>query len=87
MDRHVCVCAYARAQLCPTLCDPMCCSSLVSSLHRISQSGILEWVAIPTPGDVPNLGVQLLSLVSPALAGGFFTTEPLGKTHGMDTRI
>ena len=28
-----------------------------------------------TPGDLPDLGVELVSLVSPALAGGFFTTS------------
>ena len=28
------------------LCDPMDCSQLGSSVHRISQAGILEWVAI-----------------------------------------
>ena len=35
------------AQSCPTLCDPMDCSPLVSSVHRILQARILEWVAIP----------------------------------------
>ena len=30
----------------------------------------------PPPGDRPDLGI---SLVSPALAGAFFTTEPPGK--------
>jgi hypothetical protein len=28
----------------------------------------------PPPGDLPNPGTATLSLVSPALAGGFFTT-------------
>ena len=27
----------------------------------------------PTPGDLPDPGVEPVSLVSPALAGGFFT--------------
>ena len=31
----------------PTLCDPMDCSLPVSSIHGISQTKILEWVAIP----------------------------------------
>ena len=31
------------------------------------------------PGDLPDPGIELTSLVSPALAGGFFTTEPPGK--------
>ena len=29
----------------------------------------------PTPGDLPNSGIETTSLVSPALAGRFFTTE------------
>ena len=36
------------------------------------------WSALsaPPPGDLPHLGIKPKS---PALAGGFFTTEPLGK--------
>ena len=33
----------------------------------------------PTPGYLPNPGIEFESLVSPALAGGFFTTVPPGK--------
>ena len=29
----------------------------------------------PPPGDLPNTGIEPLSLMSPALAGGFFTTS------------
>ena len=32
----------------------------------------LPW---PSPGDLPNPGIEPASLVSPALAGGFFTTS------------
>ena len=35
------------AQFHPTLCDPMDCSPPDSSVHRILQAQILEWVAIP----------------------------------------
>ena len=34
-------------QLCPTLWDPMDCSSPGSSVHGMLQARILEWVAIP----------------------------------------
>ena len=34
------------AQLCPTLCDPVDCSPLGSSVHGILPARILEWVAI-----------------------------------------
>ena len=33
----------------------------------------------PPPGDLLDPGIKPVSLVSPALAGGFFTTEPPGK--------
>ena len=35
------------AQSCPTLCNPMDCSPLCSSVHGILQARVLEWVAIP----------------------------------------
>ncbi|CAM9415088.1 unnamed protein product [Rangifer tarandus platyrhynchus] len=36
------------AQLCPTLCNPMDYSPPGSSVHRILQARILEWVAMPS---------------------------------------
>ena len=33
----------------------------------------------PPPSDLPDPGIKYLSLASPALAGCFFTTAPLGK--------
>ena len=33
----------------------------------------------PTPGDLPDPGIETASLVSPALVGRFFTTVPPGK--------
>ena len=36
-------------------------------------------VPFPTPGHLPGPGLEPMSLVSPALAGGFFTTEPPGQ--------
>ena len=45
IDLFVCVPAKSR-QSCPTLCHPMVCSPPVSSVYRISQARILEWVGI-----------------------------------------
>ena len=59
-------------------------SPQVSSVRGISQARILEWVAILTPGDLPDPGIKP---ESPALAGGFFTTEPLGKAPNNYTTI
>ena len=51
------------AQLCPTLYGPIDYSLPGSSVHRILQAKILEWVAIPpSPGDLHNPGI---------VAGGF----------------
>ena len=33
----------------------------------------------PPPGDLPDSGIEHTSLMSPALAGGFFITEPQWK--------
>ena len=45
---YVCVClCILVAQLYPTLCDPMDCSSPGSSVHGVLQARILEWVATP----------------------------------------
>ena len=53
----------------------MDCSLPSSSVYGIAQAKILEWVAFPTPGDLPNSGIEAMSLVSPALAGRFLTPE------------
>ena len=39
------------------------------------------WSGLPCtpPGDLPNPGIELMSLVSLALAGGFFITVPHRK--------
>ena len=62
------VCDCSVAKLCFALCDLMDCSLPGSSDHGISQERILE--CCHGPGTEHT---------SPALAGGFFTTEPPGK--------
>ena len=42
-------------------------------LHGILQARILEWVAMPPPGDLPDPGIQPAYLMSPVLADRFFT--------------
>ena len=46
------------------------------SVHGTVQTRLLEWVAIPSSGDLLNPGIKP---TSPALAGRFFITEPPGK--------
>ena len=68
-------------QSCLTLCDPVDCSLSGSSVRGILQARMLEWVAIPHCGDLPNPGIESVSLVSPALAGEFSTTSAPWEAH------
>ena len=67
------------AQSCPTLCDSMDCSLPGSSVHEILQARILEWVAIPSPGDLPDPGIES---GSPALQVDALQSELQGKSQG-----
>ena len=42
---------------------------------EILQARILEWVACPPPGTLPDPGLSPHLLRPPTLAGGFFTTS------------
>ena len=65
------------AQLCPPLCDPMDCS-----LHQappsmgFSRQEYWSGLPFPSPGNLPDPGIKP---TTPALASGFFTTEPHGE--------
>ena len=56
-----------------TLCDPMDFSPPGSSVHGDSP-GKEYWSGLPCPppGDLPNPGLKPVTLMSPALIGGFF---------------
>ena len=75
----LCICA----QLCPTLCNPMDCSLLASSVHGIFQVRILWWLPFPFPGDLPDPRIKPTPPASPALAGRFFATELPGTPLGI----
>ena len=62
--------------VCLTPCDSMDCSPPGSSVRGILQARILEWVAISFSRGPSQPGIEPVSLASPALTGGFFTTEP-----------
>ena len=68
-------------QSCLTLCNPMDCNPPGPSVHGILQARIPEWVAMPSSGDLPDPGIDRTSLLSPALAGRFFTTSATWEAH------
>ena len=63
------------AQLCPTLCDPMDCSS-----WQAYWSGL----PCPSPGDLPNPGIEPGSL---AMLADSLPSEPPGKLKREVTKI
>ena len=71
--KNACLCAKSL-QSCPTLHDPnsiarQVCLSLGFPRHEY-------WSGLPfsSPGDLPDPGIEPLSLKSPAFVGRFFTT-------------
>jgi len=54
----------------------MDCSWPGSSVHGIFQARILEWVAIPSPRNLSDPGIEPRS---PALQADSLTSEPPGK--------
>ena len=69
---NVCVCA----QSCPTLCKSMDCSPPDPTSMGFPRQEYWSGLPFSSPGDLPDSGIEH---ASPALAGGFFTTEPPGK--------
>ena len=76
----MCVCVRARTRVlsCIQLCYPMDCSPPGSSVHGIFQARILEWLAISYSRALSDPGSEPMPLVSPAVAGRFFTTDDHG---------
>ena len=66
----VCACELSRVQLCASLWTVARQAPLSMGSSR---QEYWRGLPCPLPGDLPDPGVEL---VSPALAGGFFTTEP-----------
>ena len=78
--KSICACMHVKSlQSCPTLCDPMDGSPPGSSVHGIFQARGLEWVACPSPGNLPTQGSNSHLPVSPASQEDSLCTEPPGK--------
>ena len=75
--------------------SPCCCSQVLSHVclfvipwtvaplpMEFSRQEYYSGVLFPSPGDLPDPGIKPMSLVSPALAGGFFTTNTTWEALG-----
>ena len=67
------------AQLCATLCNPMDLACKAPLSMGFSRQEHWSGLKFPPAGALPNPGIKFMSPAAPALADGFFTTEPLGK--------
>ena len=61
-------------QLCPTLVTTWTVALQAPLSVGILQARMLVWLPVPPPGCFPDPGIKPVSLMSPALAGGLFTT-------------
>ena len=75
----VCVC------VCAVLSHVQFFATIQTVAHQIfmgfSRQEYWRRLSFPAPGDLPNPGIKTTSLVSPRLAGGFFTSEPSKREH------
>ena len=69
-------CQLSRFSCVWLFCGPMDCSPPGSSVHGILQQEHWSGLPFPPPGGLPDPGIEA---ASPALTGGFFTTQPPGE--------
>ena len=58
-----------------------------SSVHGILQARCWSRLPCPPPRDLPDPGIKPESLMSPALAGGFFSHTREGRDHLLNSSI
>ena len=82
----VCVCVFVHSVMSDSLqphgLEP---TRLVSM--EFPRQKYWSWLPFPSPGDLPDPGIESASLVSHALAGEFFTAELPGKPFVYQTSI
>ena len=72
----ICICCCARVQSSLTLHDPWTIAHQAPLSMGFPRQEYWNGLPFLPPGDLPNPGIELTSLVSPASAGRFFTTMP-----------
>ena len=71
-----CATCYVLSRFnCVRLCNLMDFRPPCYSVHGFSRQEYWSGLPHPPPGDLPDLGIESTFLMSPSLAGGFFTTS------------
>ena len=74
----MCVCVHALS-LIQLFCIPLIVAYQAPLSVEFSRQVYWNRLSFPSPGDLPDPGIEPTSSESPALAGEFFTTEPPGN--------
>ena len=72
---HVCACVFSRV---PLFVTPWTVAHKAPLSMGFFRQEYWRGLPFPSPGDLPKPGIELMS---PALAGRFFATEPLGRPY------
>ena len=73
-------------QSCPTLCDPMDCSTLQTPLFMgFPRQEYWNGLPCPSPGDLPNPGIEPESSASPVLQVDSFPLSHQGSPNRQHT--
>ena len=87
----VCVCVLRGFSCIRLFVTPWTAAHQAPLSMGFSRQEYWRGLPCPPPGDLPNPGIELESPVSPALAGEFFTAEPLGNpkvcTHPLVAKL
>ena len=76
---------HVVAKFCPTLATPLTVACQAPLSMGFSRQEYWSGSPCLPPGDLPNPGIEPASLMSPALAGGFFVTSTTWKAQDRST--
>ena len=82
---YILLCCAKSPQLCLILCDSMDYTHQAPLSTEFSMQEYWSELSCPPSGHLPNPGIEPTSLMSPALAGWFFTTVLLKNGHSLLT--
>ena len=68
-------------QSCPIFVTPWTVARQAPLTMGFPKQEYCSGLPFPSPGDLPDPGIELTSLTSPALTSGFFTTSFTQETH------
>ena len=86
--RQLCCVLWGKLlQLCLLFVTPWTIGHQAPLSMGFSRQEYWSGLPCPSPGDLPDPGIEPTSLVSPALAGGFFITSATWEAQGCDNKV